>query len=79
LIRLLKAGGDRASSLAAAFAEPSLATRKNASNDRKGGNLRMDTPVTLLQCNIIATLCLAAVSHGLAWHFYNRRLRSLQL
>jgi hypothetical protein len=32
------------SSLAAAFAEPSLATRKKASSERKGGNLRISSP-----------------------------------
>jgi hypothetical protein len=44
LIRRLSAGGDKASSLAAAFAEPSLATRKKASSERKGGNLRISSP-----------------------------------
>jgi hypothetical protein len=43
-MRRLNAGGDSASSLAAALAEPSLATRKKASNDRNGGNLRMSSP-----------------------------------
>jgi hypothetical protein len=40
-IRRLRAGGDKASSLAAAFADPSFATRKKASSERKGGNLRI--------------------------------------
>ena len=49
---LVAMSGGIDSSLAAALAEPSFATRKNASNDRNGGNRRMTVSRDLSRCNI---------------------------
>jgi hypothetical protein len=50
LIRRLSAGGESASSDAAAFAEPSFAMRTKASSERKGGNRRMEE-ISLILCS----------------------------